>query len=228
MPNNYSLNFAGFWSNMLPPNKRLTKYLAWGRVLLTPLQWLRDRLFNDYKNGTTYTDYNAGTGYVVGDFFKWTDKGIYFCFANAPIGTTPLDTNYFYKTQDSFVGITERMSYNSQKLVFEYALNKWFGQTFVNPPSTNPIYITNNTIDMNSFLVGSLDTDTAYAVLNDVDARQFVGSGYSSNNQYAFTIHYPIGLPATLGITDNQLKDQISAIANGIKLSGTRFNIVTP
>lgn len=227
MPNNYNINFSQVWQNIMPPNKRLTKYLAWGNVLMYPMQWLHSRFFVEYKEGTIYLDWNSGTAYTVNSFVKYTDKGIYCCIKNTTAGITPLNTEYWYKTQDNFIGLTERMKYNSQKMIFEYALNRWFGLTYLQPPSVSPIYISNNTLDLNNFVVGTEDNDTAYASLSGDYTYDFVGTTVTSYSQYSFTIYYPTSLPATLGITSTELEKQIEDLANKLKISGTLFNILS-
>lgn len=226
MPN-YNVNFSNSWQNLMPPNKRLTKYLSWGKVLLYPLQWLHSRLFLDYKEGTIYLDWNNGTAYTKGTFVKYTNKSIYYCIQDTTAGITPLNIDYWYKTQDNFIGVTERMKYTSQVILFEYALNRWFGQTFVQPPSVNPIYINTNIIDINSFLVSSDDTNSAYAVNLDSEALQFVGETFSSTSLNSFTIYYPVGLPAILGISSGVLEQQIATLADKLKISGTKYNITS-
>lgn len=228
MPN-YNVNFSNVWQNLMPPNKRLTKYLAWGKVLVYPLQWLHSRLFLDYKEGTIYLDWVVSTAYTKNTFVRYTNKSIYYCIQDHTSSSTinPLDTNYWYKTQDNFIGVTERMKYTSQIILFEYALNRWFGLTFVQPPSVNPIYINTNDIDINSFLVSSDDANSAYAAYAGNEALQYVGLSYDSTDNNSFTIYYPVGLPATLGITDNLLKQQIATLANKLKVSGTSYNILS-
>lgn len=228
MPN-YNANFSNIWQNLMPPNKRLTKYLAWGKVLVYPLQWLHSRLFLDYKEGTIYLDWVVSTAYTKNTFVRYTNKSIYYCIQDHTSSSTitPLDTEYWYKTQDSFIGVTERMKYTSQKIVFEYALNRWFGLTFVQPPSVNPIYITTNNIDTNSFLVSSDDINSAYATYSGFEALQYVGASYDNTETASFTIYYPSTLPATLGITEAILKQQISTLADKIKLSGTNYKLIS-
>lgn len=228
MPN-YNVNFSNVWQNLMPPNKRLTKYLAWGKVLVYPLQWLHTRLFLDYKEGTIYLDWAISTSYTKNTFVRYTNKSIYYCIQDHTSSSTitPLDTNYWYKTQDSFIGVTERMKYTSQIILFEYALNRWFGQTFVQPPSVNPIFINTNDIDINSFLVSSDDLNSSYAAFEGSQSLQFVGLSYSSTDNSSFTINYPIGLPATLGITDSVFRQQLSTLANQLKISGTNYNFIS-
>lgn len=226
MPN-YNVNFSNVWQNLTPLNKQLSRYLAWGKVLVYPLQWLHSRFFLDYKEGTIYLDWNNATAYSKNSFVRYTNKSIYCSIQDTPVGINPLDVRYWYKTQDNFIGLTERMKYTSQLISFEYALNRWFDITFVQPPSVNTIFIINNNIDVNSFLVSSDDINSSYAANEGLQALQFVGENYTNTVTYSFTICYPVGLPVTLGISDSTLRQQISIIADKLKISGTNYNIIS-
>ncbi|MGL4362005.1 MAG: hypothetical protein ACRCSG_01760, partial [Cellulosilyticaceae bacterium] len=130
----------------------------------------------------------------------------------------------WYKTQDNFVGIDERMKYTSQKIIFEYALNKWFGTTFSQPPLVSPIYIVNNN-NTGVFLVSETSINTSQVGLYDSDTFDFVGLEPNYYETNTFTINYPSTLPTILSITTQLLEQQIANIADKIKISGTTYNI---
>ena len=229
MPFNYNTDFSGKWEELMPPNKRQSIYLKWGTVLLYPLQWLHSRFFVDYKDGSVAANWITATFYAKDSFVKYTNKSIYCCIKDNTSSNiiTPLNTDYWYKTQDVFIGLTDRLKYTSQKISFEYALNSYFNIAFVQPPSVNVIYISNNVIDVNSFLVSSDDFNSSYAANEGIQALQYVGAIYNNTTIYSFTIYYPVGLPATLGISDDYLKQQIATIADKLKVSGTIYNILS-
>jgi hypothetical protein len=233
MPNNYNINFSNTWQNLMPPNKRLTKYLAWGKVLVYPLQWLHQVFFVEYKDGNPSANWDIGTSYSVGVSVKYIDKCIYYCIKNTTAGIDPLQTEYWYKTQDIFIGLTDRMKYTSQKMVFEYALNSFFELTYLQPPSVSPIYIENFYVDVNSFIVGQNDIDTAYAVLEGSQALDFVGETKTSYNPYSFFIFYPLTLATSLYPSLSvpnamaRVEGQIANIANKLKISGTNYTIIS-
>ena len=220
---NYNFDLNTFTKNMLPPNKRLSVFEAFMRVIVKPLQWLHDNLFTYYKEGTSFPDYNALTAYVVGDYVTYKDKGVYYCIA-ATTGNAPGNTTYWYKIQDVFLGISERIQYQPQILVFEWALNRFFGQTFVNPPSVNPIYIQTNAIDVNTFFVGTIDFSTAQIPLS-LGNNNFIGDSSAAVKIYSFTINYPTGLPASLGLTTNEFENLLKQQADKIKAAGTLYDL---
>jgi hypothetical protein len=233
MPNNYNVNFYNVWTNLLAPNKRLSKYIAWGKVLVYPLQWLHQTFFVEYKNGSTSVEWDNLTSYSVGFSVKYIDKSIYYCIKNTTAGIDPLNKEYWYKTQDIFIGVTERMKYTSQKMLFEYALNTFFGITYLQPPSNNDIYISNFYVDVNSFIVGQDDTDTAFASLTGSQALDFVGENKTTYNEYSFVIYYPLSIATTSypTLTVPQamtlIEGQIANIADKLKISGTLYTIIS-
>lgn len=233
MPFNYNVNFSNQWEQATPPNKRLSKYLAWGKVLVYPLQWLHNAFFIEYKEGNPSANWDIGTAYTVGASVKYIDKSIYYCIKNTTAGIDPLNTEYWYKTQDIFIGLTERMKYNSQKMVFEYALNTFFDITYLQPPSVSPIYINNFYVDVNSFIVGQNDIDTSYAAISGYKALDFVGEDVTTYNPYSFVIYYPLTLATTTYplLTVPQamalIEGQIANIADKLKISGTLYTIIS-
>jgi hypothetical protein len=54
MPNTiYDIDYAKFAAQMLPPDKRFTRSVAWVKILLSPLQYLRDLYFGSFRTGST-------------------------------------------------------------------------------------------------------------------------------------------------------------------------------
>ena len=108
-----------------PPTLRQSKFLAWLYVITKPVQSLWSLIFNGYKNGTTVyydldnTFFLPPFGYVfsVGEVIK-DSKSIYICTKSSTYaGFANLAD--FDKLQDNFLGVSERIKYNSQKILFD-------------------------------------------------------------------------------------------------------------
>ena len=127
----FIINTDLFAVNFLPVKKRVDKYKAWTKTLLKPLQVLYNTMFGTFKDGNSAALWIPATTYAVGDQVQYIDKAVYECWV-ANTGELPTDISFWFKIQDKFVGIEPRMKYNAQHLLFEYALNEWFGTTFVN------------------------------------------------------------------------------------------------
>jgi len=232
--NKYLISFYDFWANLLPPNKRLAKFIAFGKSIMSQIQWNHTNLFVKYYKGDTVAYWYSTVVYTKGTYIKGLDKAIYYCIKTASAGTTVYDTNYWLLINSSFIGSETRLKFTSQKSVFEYALNTWFDQTFINPPkqptlnsaSNNVIYITTNSIDINIFLVGSSVVDTSNISATGFDSSYYVGLAPSSYINNDFTIYYASSIVPSY-LTSIQFEQQIKAFADKINLAGLRYNITS-
>jgi hypothetical protein len=232
--NKYLISFYDFWANLLPPNKRIKTFISFGKVIMSQIQWLHTNLFVKYYKGETLTYWNATTIYSKGVYIKGQDKAIYYCISTAPMGTSVYDTNYWLAINSSFIGSETRLKFTSQKSIFEYALNTWFDQTFINPPfqlslnsvSLSPINITTNSIDIDIFLVGNISQDTSNVSATGYDSSYYIGLAPTSYLNNDFTINYLNTIvPSYLTIV--QFEEQIKAFADKINLAGLKYNIIS-
>jgi hypothetical protein len=221
-----TLNFDTILDRMTPPKLRQTRFIAWLTVLFAPLKLKYDDIFNKYKTGDTSTAWSNVTAYVVGDRVRY-GIGIYEALT-ANTGIVPIsDSQTWYKVNDDFVGTDERIMYNSQRIVFEYLLNRYFNVT----PTTAPlIYITTNNIDTNGFYLGDSaineNGELAFGTYGFSNANDYLGTSYSLN-QYAFTINVPIALYTPLGATNTDRDNVIRNIADKYVIAGVLYDITT-
>lgn len=193
----YTLDYNLFWRQMMPPLKRVARFLALGYIWMKPLQWLRDVFFNDYALALSYVDWDISNSYSIGDKVKYTDYCSYISLTNSNLGNLPTDTTNWYLISNDYVGIEPRSHYTGQKLLLEYALNKHYSTTFNQPPTLSDIYITTNSIDVFPFSVGELATDTSAAAISGVYAKDFVGTVYTYDT-ISLTINVPNATLATI------------------------------
>jgi hypothetical protein len=230
----YIVNTNTFANNFTPPKRRTSKMLAWVKTLLYPLQVLYDTMFGTYKDGNTAADYDNSTTYAIGDQVKYTDKAIYQNYVSST-GVLPTNTSYWFKVQDNFVGIEPRMKYNSQHIVLEWALNEWFGTTFVNTPSDSDIYIINNTNSDTTFWVGAVENESSLVVANNADIFGWIQAEDISQSFNYFTIFVPIAVANALtseapdsvpNISTNRA-NIIKKLADTYVLAGITYNVET-
>lgn len=202
---------------LTPPVLRTTKQLAWINTLTAAIQNLWFLIFEDYRVGSVYPDYGFFTQYYVGDRVLFADKSIYECISNS-LNISCLDTTKWVKVNDIFIGSDERIKYSAQKLLFEYALNKFF--------ITSGIYITNNFIDVGDVFV--MDTDSTESSVMPLDS--FYQEDYMdltatyASGIYDYTIFVPIADYTTLGSSANAI---IRTFADKYNLAGMQYNIMT-
>lgn len=138
---------------LAPPDKRYTNTIQFLRACLrSTVQYLRDALIGDYRLGFTGATWTAGT-YARGAKAQY-QRAVYVSLID---GNTdmPSTTDNWYKQQDNFIGVNERILYTGHTIVFEYAINKYFGTTFRQPGTgTSDIYLTNNSQPIKPFVSG--------------------------------------------------------------------------
>lgn len=139
--------------DLLPPDKRDANTTAVQRALLWAVQWCRDLVLGSYKKGSTAPQYAGGT-YNKYDQVIY-NKAVYYSLI--PNNTAlPTDPASWLLIQPNFIGADERVRYNGQKIVLEYALNHRFGGTFRPPGSSSlsDIYINNVAAIPGGFRIG--------------------------------------------------------------------------
>lgn len=173
---------------MLAPDKRFRKTVAWVNVLLSPIQYLRDIWFGSYRTGSTAPTWVNTDPYPKYALVKYSNKVVYESLVDNNTAV-PTDTTKWRVAQQNFIGLSERIVYNGQKLVLEYAMNKWFGTTFRQPPNISDIYITNNSLTVASFRVGL--TEGVSSKVGLTGSSEFVGLSSVYTVPTNFTIHCP-------------------------------------
>lgn len=202
----YTTDYNDFAVQMLPPNYRLPSHEAWAKAQLAPYVWVNDNFFKDFVNGSNYAAYSALTTYGYQDRVI-SDKAVYESLQASNTGNALTDADWWIKVQDNYIGVYERIAYNSTKLVFEYALNKWFGGTFRQPSSTSDIYITKNATTVRAFVTG--DTADASAVGYDTSTG-FTGDSLVFASNVDFSINIPTALYPAGG--DEEIKQFVNNI----------------
>lgn len=129
----FSLNVFRRGEDLTPPKLRSNTITSLLRVLLRPLKWCEDLFFKDFCKGTSAGWYDSGTTYTKYKKVIWQDGAVYQLMVNSSLNIPPtgnaLSATNWLKVLDNFIGIDERVRYNGQRIVFEYALNKWFNVT---------------------------------------------------------------------------------------------------
>ena len=208
---------------LTPPVLRTVKQLSWINTLTAAVQNLWSLIFEDYRVGSVYTDYSIIATYAVQDRIRWTDKAIYECIKVTTAGILPSNTTYFVKVNDNFIGSDERVKYNSQLIVLEYALNNWF----LNLTATDQIFIATNNITSNLFLMGQTGTYSSTMANSSVFSAYFMPNVASYPTQYNFTINVPLALFTTLGTDNTNRENTIRIFADKYVLSGITYNVTT-
>jgi hypothetical protein len=129
----FSFNPFRSSEELTPTQLREAKMMAWLRTLLRPMKYMTDLFLDDYCKGSNAPAYNSGTAYVKYDRVRFTNQGVYELKVATSTGVAPeansLSKTNWNKVLNNFIGADERVRYNCQLIVFEYALNRWFNIT---------------------------------------------------------------------------------------------------
>ena len=181
--------------------------------------------------------YNSSNTYLVGEVVIH-ESNYYQCIINvsSPETFDPAKWNQipapgaWIKLNDNFVGASERSKYSFNKLVFEYALNRYFNTTFRNPTSwdgsgvfyTPPsdIYIKTNVPSYTSFVCGGLVPSFSF----DSYSTGFISdtTTYIASSVFSFTVYIPSATYTALGTTREQI---VRSVVDKYNLSGITYSI---
>lgn len=186
----YDVNINQISIELLPPDKRYTKNIAFIQSLLTGVQWIRDLVFGSYYEGAQevgITDYAPGTyNYLDRVIYE---KKVYLSLDNANTAA-PTDATLWLLIQDNFIGVKERILYCGSKLVMEYALNKQFGTVFRQPNNVSDIYIGNIASIVDGFLIGQ--TEPFCSTVGETISSDSIGGQFPFVYINNFQINIPI------------------------------------
>jgi hypothetical protein len=120
----------------------------------------------DYRTGAL-SNPQWSSAFVYSKGFKVISKQvIYISLVDSNTTEPPSSSWEIYLP--SYIGVDERILYNGQKLVLEYALNRFYFTNFRQPPLVSDIYINNAAISALGFLVGSTEPFSSTVALTDI------------------------------------------------------------
>lgn len=224
MPNTiYDIDFQKFASQMLPPDKRFVRNVAWIKNILAPAQYLRDLWFGSFRTGSTAPQWVNTSPYPKYAQVKY-NKIVYESLVdnNTDVPTT---VETWRVIQINFIGMEERILYNGQKLVLEYAMNTWFGTVFRQPPNQPDIYIQNNAVPIPVFRVGGIEDISSISYTNG--SVEYVINQFTFAVDYNFTIYCPVAVYNALDPTLINNEKIFRAFVDKYVPAGITYTITT-
>ena len=178
---NYSTSY--FTKEMLPISFRQPIIESYLTDLLSPMQRINDLFANDYLTGCTYSSYYTSSTYNIGDrITSGYDRKLYIyeSLTASNLNNALNLTNCWMPIIPSPIGVEERMSYCSNKIILEWSLNRYFKGTFSQPGTgvSSSIFIEDNNAIITEFIVGYDETDSS-------------SIGYDSSSGYIFATNSP-------------------------------------
>lgn len=165
--------------------------------------------------------------FAVLDRINFIDKAVYECILVNPTGIGALNTTYWIKIQNEFLGIRERSKANAQILLFEYMLNKWFGTSFNYPSSVNDIYIVNNSTASETMIMGRSGPNSSFMPRSSTFQANFLTRSYVAQTTSYYTIYVPLAVFNSLASTNDDRENIIRDFANKFNLSGVTYTVTT-
>jgi hypothetical protein len=220
----YDVNYTNAGQQLLPPDKRGNVMSRWVAAFLRPLQWLIDIKLNMWRNGYPSPPYLNSTTYAKGDLVVYR-YSVYESAVNGNLGNDPLNTTYWTKVQDNFIGTLERLKYNSHVLVLTYALNKYFGTVFRQPNNVSDIFIEVHIKPVAVFLVG--DTEAQSSKVYTATSSEFVVNSYSFAAFANMTIWVPVLVYNALDTDPANRERIIRNFADRYIVGGVTYNVDT-
>lgn len=209
---------------LLPPDKRYSVTVGFLQSCLkSSIQFLRDVVIGSYRLGSTAPAYASGT-YAKGDKVIY-NKAEYISNIdnNTDLPTVVLSWDLL---NPNFIGVNERQLYNGQKIVLEYALNKWFGTTFRQPGSgTSDIYLTTNAKQIAVFRCGGVESISSVSYADH--SSEFVINAYDFAAFNNLTINVPLAVYNALDSVAANRDGIIRSFADKYIYAGITYNIAT-
>jgi hypothetical protein len=224
----YDIDYNDLVFNLTPQTRRKPRFISWFLSLLAPQKNVSDFFFDVYVGGQTYPYYDPLTPiYAIGTRVTYLG-GVYEATTNVVGTRVPTDRRYWKIILNDFRGVNERVRLNSQKILLEFTLNKWFNTTWLQPndpfnPTRPEIYVDSNLTDnqvLTSYYTENAESNVYYY---DSLTYAYVLNSYTFN-QPAFSIFVPIAFYTGLGL-DAEL--QIRAIADKYVIAGITYDIQT-
>lgn len=221
----YDVDYNNVWQQNTPQILRGQVQLAWGKVLLKPLQYLHDLIFTDYANGSFYPNFDITSAYTLSDRVIYIDRGVYECNSGTTAGIVPFNLNYWRKINDNYIGANERVLYNANKIVYEYALNRWFQTGISNPSPGNGIYIDTLTASTIAFLMGNSGPTSSVLYNSSKLSTSYLVNYYSGSNSSDYLIWVPNAIYNALGPNDTFRTNTVRSIADKYNIAGMLYSV---
>lgn len=182
----YDVDYSKIGPQGMPPDKRGNLILRLLNALLAPVQWVRNLWMGSYRTGSSDQPYVSAT-YAKYDRVIYKQR-VYESLIDGNTDAPTVQTSWMM-VQENFIGVFERVLYNGTTLVLEYALNKFFGTTFRQPPNVSDIYMSVQAKPKDVFVIGGSDLNSSIVYAGS--SSGFVINAYSFGAYFNLFIYVP-------------------------------------
>jgi hypothetical protein len=132
------------------------------------------------------------------------------------------------KIQDNFIGANERVMYNASRLIFEYALNRWFFTTYRDPAvGVSDIYITPHQRLYDYLYMGPAENGYNYIPPAYNLATPYVPLSSALESLTEFTINVPVAVYNSLSSVSGNRTQIVRNFADRINAAGMVYDVAT-
>jgi len=220
----YNVNYYNQVAQMLPPNKRQSRWLWWLFVLIRPIEWLWYNTIEIFKVGYSLNAYAPGT-YNKNDVVEYLFKS----YISLEDNNTSLPTSSSWeKISDNWRGIDERIKYTANKGTLEYALNLYFRGSWcvLGMSNSGYIWINTNPVASGFFRVGYAGEQSSNVGF-EKSSEPIPYEPDVFGAQYAFTVNVQEDLYNALASTNEERESIIRGFVDKYNVAGLFYNIVT-
>lgn len=224
----YDYTYSYFSTYLTPVYRRLTNTLALINVWLSPLEWLRNSVWNHRRIGTLGYNYDNLVTYTKGQIANYGSAT--YVAIQTTLGNLPTDTSYWRLSADNMVGWEERIIYNGRKKSLEYMLFRFFGNydyslnfsnTIPNDNSPKSIYI--ETVQPAMAFISYNSTGSA-SIENSYTTNDGVYLNYSNSTISNAIIHIPTSTSTVFG--GNSLTEKVAlSLVKKYAIAGITFSV---
>lgn len=225
--------------NLLPPSKRKPFWIAWIQGISSQavrLNWIFYKFM--YGNDASYWD--GATSYSLDDEVTFNYK-VYKSLTSSNLNNNPESSSFNWELiASTFIGTIERFQYNSQKIVMEYALNRYFQKQltdngfvgFIQPnspttPTPSDIYITNISPAWTSFVSFTTVTNSSASYTNRASAASFTNTTFTGATSYQFAVNIPSTVYSSINSDPLIAESVVRGFLDKLVPSGIFYSIIT-
>ncbi len=194
----YSIDINELILDSTPINHQTPIFLAYLQALGTPMQYLNNEFFQ-FVNGCTASFYATSSTYNYGDIVKGNinvNNNVFISITSSNHNNGLTNSSYWNLYNNTWIGALESAHYTSNKMTFEWALNRQFNTTFrqntgVTGSALSDIYINDRPIFFTTWYMAIGTLGSGFWGTGDRDSTWIAINGTFSGDATNFTINIP-------------------------------------
>jgi hypothetical protein len=223
----YDVNYLAQAETNIPPSKRKDTILDFLDAMLSVFQFDHDNYFTLYRQGSGAARWDSATTFADEVYIVGSDGAVYQSLQATNTGNDPTHTVnqgvWWVLVSPNFVGNDERLKYTTQKITVEWALNKWFGTTFRQPPGVSDIFIAR--ITPSKLILGRANQD-GLCRGGRGNNESYMNSGRKNVVTSYNTATFSVNAPNALQVADSDFTNKLINYTQKFTVVGITFTVI--